>query len=87
MPSQIKVFRHLHKSNNKVSTEEVPMGSTQWYNHGEKFGYWGYFQAIRADWNCRCKKPDPDGFWCVGEGEGRYQRCKNCDRRIEKLKS
>ncbi len=34
------------------------------------------------EWNCKCKKPKPDGYICVGKAEGRYERCKTCDRRI-----
>ncbi len=34
------------------------------------------------EWNCQCNTPKPNGFYAVGEGEGRYQRCKVCDRRI-----
>lgn len=33
-------------------------------------------------WNCLCRKPKPDGKLEVGKFEGRYQRCKVCDKRI-----
>ena len=39
-------------------------------------------EEIAADWNCHCENPKPDNNWEVGEHEGRYQRCKKCDRRI-----
>ena len=35
------------------------------------------------EWNCKCGYPDPDGNHCIPSfGEGNYQRCKMCDRRI-----
>jgi len=37
---------------------------------------------VLKDWNCHCEKPKADNQWRVGEYEGSYQRCKNCDRRI-----
>jgi len=38
-----EVRRDFFKWFQKIDKKEIPMGVSQWCEHGEKYGYWGYF--------------------------------------------
>ena len=57
-----------------MSKHSLPMGVSQWKNHGKKYGYWDYFRegldkGIRLEIKAKCSKCGHDNFFAIGEVE------------------